>query len=67
MHLCSSHVQSSLQLEVLIGWSQLISQFGSGSIAMVRPTMQALDVSGLTAIDVLHVSFDMAQATWGSP
>jgi len=33
---------------------------------MVRSTMQALDVSGLTAIDILHVSFDMAQATWGA-
>ena len=56
-----------LQLEALTGWPLFIPQLviSCASDVMVRPTMQALDVSGLTAIDILHVSFDMAQATWG--
>jgi hypothetical protein len=32
---------------------------------MVLPLMQPFDVSGLTAISVIQVGVDMAQATWG--
>ena len=76
MHCMSSPVPQILARPFVIvyvaargvaGWPVFLPQLviSCASDVMVRPTMQALDVSGLTAIDILHVSFDMAQATWG--